>query len=437
MGFCKRHPERAAGRRCYQCKDEVCAECQIHLDRHIFCSHRCHLDWQAAERRTLRRKRIEAGLNAFNPLIWWRYPAFRRTAWAKRSMVMIWLLLATNVVLVASIFVVFDKLRAVQQELATLSEPDRMWPSTWISEPEETEGYAHMRVAAPSADTVVLKNGRAVAQVAAGTATSITLRSDSIAPSVWQLASRESKHGEKWTVSQPELKDVRRGSRRPGVALTFDGGADRNAVDSILATLQRHQVRATFFLTGEFIARFPDDVRRIVSYGHEIGNHTWSHLHLTTFEQNRRHNTLPEVDKRRLQHELLTTSHIFARVTGLMMAPYWRAPFGETNDDINAWAGELGFQHIGWTTHGRQTMDTLDWVANPDDPLFISGQAMAKRIADLARQPAFRGGIVLMHVGTQRRVEQVHAHLPEMIAGIAAAGIPFFTVSDLTDERGS
>lgn len=434
MGFGKRHPERTARRRCFDCKAEICNECQVHLDSHIFCSHQCHLHWQAGEKKARRKKRLTAFLNAFNPAIWWRYPAFRRTDWAKRSMLMVWLLLITNLATVAALFAVTFKVRDLAAVLESNQPSPTSWPPTWLSDPQELNGQAQMRVAARSHDTYVLKNGRPVAKVAAGTVTAISVRSDSQEASVWQLAHATSLDQQRWTVPEPSSLDLRRGLQGPGIALTFDGGADRNAVDFILATLQRHQVRATFFLTGDFIARYPQDTRRIVAYGHEIGNHTWSHLHLTTFNENFRHNTLYDVSKEQLQIELLKTAHVFGRVTGKMMAPFWRAPYGETNDEINSWAHELGFQHIGWTAQGRNTMDTLDWVADPSDPLYVSGAAMAERIVALAQRPEFQGGIVLMHVGTQRKSDLVQAHLPDMITGIAAAGIPLLTVSELSGK---
>lgn len=62
-------------------------------------------------------------------------------------------------------------------------------------------------------------------------------------------------------------------SRRE-VALTFDGGSEDGDAGLILDTLRKKGVKATIFLTGRFISRYPDVVRRIVHDGHEVGNHT-------------------------------------------------------------------------------------------------------------------------------------------------------------------
>ena len=64
------------------------------------------------------------------------------------------------------------------------------------------------------------------------------------------------------------------------VALTFDGGANADGLASILATLDKEGVKATFFLTGEFATKYPASVKAIVARGHRLGNHTATHPHL-------------------------------------------------------------------------------------------------------------------------------------------------------------
>jgi peptidoglycan-N-acetylglucosamine deacetylase len=65
------------------------------------------------------------------------------------------------------------------------------------------------------------------------------------------------------------------------VALTFDAGANADALPSILATLSAKGITATFFLTGDFAREFPSSVRAITAAGHRIGNHTATHPHCT------------------------------------------------------------------------------------------------------------------------------------------------------------
>src|SRR5579884_3562403 len=63
----------------------------------------------------------------------------------------------------------------------------------------------------------------------------------------------------------------------PAVALSFDDGPSR-FTPQVLAVLKKHRVQATFFMVGEMVDAFPDWARAVVGAGHELGNHTYSHL---------------------------------------------------------------------------------------------------------------------------------------------------------------
>ncbi|MDZ7374538.1 MAG: polysaccharide deacetylase family protein [candidate division KSB1 bacterium] len=219
------------------------------------------------------------------------------------------------------------------------------------------------------------------------------------------------------------------------LALTFDGGSLNNAGDEILDYLRAENVRATFFLTGEFIRRYPETVRRIVREGHQVGNHTWSHPHLTSWEQNRRHSTLPGLTCERLHDELRKTAELFRQVTGVEMSPYWRAPYGEQNDEIRGWAAELGYRHVGWTL-GRDvnhSMDTMDWVADPRSPAYLTADQIAERILRMAREEPCGacGAIVLMHMGSERNGDFPHRKLPEIIRGLKDLGYRLVTIGEM------
>ena len=70
------------------------------------------------------------------------------------------------------------------------------------------------------------------------------------------------------------------------VALTFDDGPHRKCTPLILDILKMSGVRATFFLVGDKILPNKDIVKRIISEGHEIGNHTYSHKKLPNLKWN-------------------------------------------------------------------------------------------------------------------------------------------------------
>jgi len=217
------------------------------------------------------------------------------------------------------------------------------------------------------------------------------------------------------------------------VALTFDGGSGAGDTALILDTLASRQVTATFFLTGEFIQRNPDLVRRIVTAGHEVGNHMWSHLHLTAWDRVRRHDTLPGVDAALVRRELAATEAAFAAVAGRRMAPLWRAPYGEVNADIAAWAGDDGWRHIGWSREerGAGTLDSLDWVADRSARIYLtSARIVARILAFDAAGSGLSGGIVLMHL-CARSEDPLAARLDSLIDTLRARGYALATVGEL------
>lgn len=230
------------------------------------------------------------------------------------------------------------------------------------------------------------------------------------------------------------LASVERGRRDvPKVALTFDGGSGAGDTARILDTLESHGVRATFFLTGGFIQRNPDLVRRIAAAGHEVGNHTWSHPHLTAWERSRRHDTLPGVDAALIRRELASTAAAYEAVTGRRMAPAWRAPFGELNAEIAGWAGDDGWRHVGWSREerGAGTLDTLDWVADRRSRNYLtSAQIAARVLAFDDRGSGLNGGIVLMHLCT-RQEDSLAARLGDLIGALRGRGYALATVGEL------
>ncbi len=234
--------------------------------------------------------------------------------------------------------------------------------------------------------------------------------------------------------------EVSRGMRsRKEVALTFDGGSDANVSPEILDILTARGVRATIFLTGGYIRRFPELVRRMVAEGHEVANHTDSHPHLSTFAQNRRHETRPGLTRKAFQGELLRAEEAFRALTGKPMQRFWRAPYGEVNRELMRWAAEMGYTHVGWTRgEGSETLDTRDWVADRSSRLYASSALIRDRILGFDEEggDGAAGGIILMHLASRRREDPVHRRLPEIIEGLRARGYALVPVSDLLREDG-
>jgi peptidoglycan-N-acetylglucosamine deacetylase len=231
-------------------------------------------------------------------------------------------------------------------------------------------------------------------------------------------------------------RDFSRGSLgRKEIAFTFDGGSSDNAAASILEALKRNGVHATFFLTGEFIGKYPKTVKRIVADGHDVGNHTWRHPHLTTFASDRKQTTLPGITAERIRGELLKTASLFRSVTGRNLSPIWRAPYGEFNPEILRWAADAGFRHVGWTT-GKgwaETMDTMDWVTDKNAKGYHSAEDVEKKILRFAEsgKDGANGAVILMHLGTERKDDFPHEKLESILSGLKRMGYQPVKVSEM------
>jgi peptidoglycan/xylan/chitin deacetylase (PgdA/CDA1 family) len=237
-------------------------------------------------------------------------------------------------------------------------------------------------------------------------------------------------------------EDIQRGdvSARQ-IALTFDGGSEANVVGEILDSLRAANVRATMFLTGQFIRLHPDWIRRMVADGHEVANHTDTHPHLTTYAANRRQQTLPIVTREFLSGQLRQAAESFRTITGKAMAPFWRAPYGEHNREIRAWAAEAGYSHVSWTqgVGTAEDLDTRDWVADRSSHIYRSREEIATRILEFGsgRPEGLSGGIVLMHLNSNRQTDRPHDGLPDLLKALQRQGYRFVTISRLLQRRGT
>jgi peptidoglycan/xylan/chitin deacetylase (PgdA/CDA1 family) len=234
-------------------------------------------------------------------------------------------------------------------------------------------------------------------------------------------------------VSVPDL--TRGPSDRPDLVLSFDAGSSDRGAREILDALESRGIRTSIFLTGDFIRRNPELAARIAEDGHEVGNHTDTHPHLTTYAQDGRQTTRPGVDRAFVSRQLRATAEAYRRATGRDLAPLWRAPYGEHNAEIRRWAALEGYWHVGWTG-GRAGLDGMDWVSDPSSRAYRSAGRVVERLTEHAEN----GGIILLHLGSDRE-DPVAPRVAELIDGLGRRGfrlVPasrFLAAMGLTEER--
>ena len=191
------------------------------------------------------------------------------------------------------------------------------------------------------------------------------------------------------------------------IALTFDDGPDARWTPKIAAILRREHVPATFFVIGSEAARHPDIIRTLVRDGHELGNHTFTHVALSNG---------PDWQRRR---QLDLTEAVLVGITGhytrLVRPPYSATPDAVTPTDERDLAALAGSRYLIVLAN----YDSEDWQRR--------GVA---RIVRSASPPATTGGIIMFHDGGGNRSQTVDA-LAELIPLLRARGFRFVTVADL------
>ena len=190
---------------------------------------------------------------------------------------------------------------------------------------------------------------------------------------------------------------------RKEVVLTIDAGGNSVGGWSMLTTLKRRNVAATFFLTGRFVVANPA-ISRVIGHSYPVANHTWSHAHL------------PRLSNAAVEWEIVRAERAIRAGTGRDPRPVFRFPYGDRDARSIAIANRLGYVSIRWT------VDTLGWMP---------GQTTAgavRRVVDRLKP----GAIVLMHIGAARDGSTVDARaLPAVIDAIRRRGYTFTTFDRL------
>ena len=202
-----------------------------------------------------------------------------------------------------------------------------------------------------------------------------------------------------WDVSEVDISYVN--PNRKLISFTFDD-APSKTLENILAVFAHFNeenpdciATATVFANGKLIDENALSIlHTAVVLGFELGNHTQSHLDLTTLSQEN------------LQEEIHATDELLSRIDG-KKRHLLRAPFGRLNDSVKKTAEA---PIIDWT------IDTLDWTGKSEEDIF-----------NTVENEKFSGAIVLMHDGYPNTVDALKRLLPDL----KAAGYQVVSISAL------
>lgn len=183
------------------------------------------------------------------------------------------------------------------------------------------------------------------------------------------------------------------------VALTFDAAWGNEDTKVILDILKKHDIKVTFFMTGEWIEKFPEDVKAIAAAGHDLGNHSENHKHMS------------QLSKEKCTKEIMKPHEKVKKLTGKEMKLF-RPPYGDFNNTVIRAARNSGYSTIQWD------VDSLDWKDYGADSI-VNTVVNHKHLGN--------GSIILCHNGAKFTKDALEL----LITELQEKGYAFVPVSEL------
>ena len=181
-------------------------------------------------------------------------------------------------------------------------------------------------------------------------------------------------------------------------ALTFDCAWGADDIPQILDTLKEADVKATFFMVGQWAEKNPEMVRAMAMEGHDTANHSYSHFRMGS------------LDREMQSSEIKKCGDVIEKLSG-RKCDLFTAPYGDYNNSLLQEARKLGYYTIQWD------VDSLDWKPG------ISRDEIKQRIRSKVR----KGSIILFHNDTPHTAKL----LPEIIEELQSGGYKLVPVSQL------
>lgn len=188
------------------------------------------------------------------------------------------------------------------------------------------------------------------------------------------------------------------------IALTFDDGPDENFTPQILDILKKYKAKATFFVVGEKVGWNSEIVKRTHDEGHEIGNHTFTHINIC---KNSNEKILKEINE---------TQKIIKNITGYEPTLF-RPPYRAMNESLFDIIKSNNMKLVLWSD-----IDTKDW-SNPG----------VDNIVKSIESKASNGTIVVLHDYNKIRSDksQTIIALEKIIPKMQSFGYEFVTISEI------
>ena len=185
--------------------------------------------------------------------------------------------------------------------------------------------------------------------------------------------------------------------------LTFDAGYENGYTEEILDVLQELQVPAAFFLTGDYLSREPDLVRRMTAEGHIVGNHTMDHPDMSGLSGDA------------FAAQLQGMEQLYEEITEQTLPKFYRPPQGLYSEENLKMAQKLGYQTVFWS------LAYADWDNEHQPEPDAAVEKLLSRTHD--------GAVILLHATSKTNAEI----LDRLIGKWQEMGYRFAPLTELFD----
>ncbi len=184
-------------------------------------------------------------------------------------------------------------------------------------------------------------------------------------------------------------------------AVSFDAAWGAEDTDTLIEILDKYKVKATFFVVGEWVDKYPDEVKKLHDAGHDVMNHSDTHKYLT------------KVDNAGLVSEVENCSKKIEQITGVK-PNLIRPPYGDYNSNVVKKIESMGYYVIQWD------VDSLDWKD-------LSADEIYSRVTERTKN----GSIILFHNAAKNTPEA----LPKILEKLKNDGFKFKKISDMIYKK--
>lgn len=181
------------------------------------------------------------------------------------------------------------------------------------------------------------------------------------------------------------------------MSISFDAAWGAEDTDDLINILAKYNVKATFFVVGEWVDKYPDQVKKLHDAGHEIQNHSNTHPYMTS------------LDREKMKKEIESCNQKIEKITGVKPVLI-RPPYGDYNNALIEVAESMEMKVIQWD------VDSLDWKNIPS-------QDITKRVTEKVKP----GSIVLFHNAAKNTPEA----LPVILETLQGKDFEFVPISQL------